>query len=201
MEELTTKFIKEESEQAYKTAKEHGFFDHHIDIATQMMLIVTEMAEAVQADRKNNRGFIEDLEASKQTMTFEEAYKETLEDTVESEFADIAIRILSFLGWENSGYVVEFLDNKQIYHLYNIYKYKFRDKTTDVPRGMFTIISNCMRSSDFYFSPSWIIANILQDVLCQVYALALHLDIDLLLHIRLKMQYNKSREYKHGRKY
>ena len=60
------------------------------------------MAEAVQADRHNRHGSIEDYESEIQMgRDIPTAYKNSLEGTVESEFADIAIRILSLLGWRD----------------------------------------------------------------------------------------------------
>lgn len=37
---------------AYLTAKEHGWHDKELSDETYLMLIITEIAEAVQADRK-----------------------------------------------------------------------------------------------------------------------------------------------------
>lgn len=201
MEELTEKFIREESQQAYETAKAKGFFNRAINIDTQMMLVVTEMAEAVQADRHNKHGYIEHLEIYDDTRPFKEAYEHIMEDTVESEFADIAIRLLSLLGYYNKLTPTVYLSDEQLFHRYSIYKYKQRRDTASIPRGLYGIICNSIGNSDISHSPSWIITDLLQDILCQVYALAVRLDIDLLLHIRLKMQYNETREYKHGCKY
>lgn len=63
------------------------------------MFIIVEMSEVLQADRKGRHGSIEDYESEiEMGRDIPTAYKNTLEDTVESEFADIAIRILSLLG-------------------------------------------------------------------------------------------------------
>lgn len=103
MEIITQKELASLSEDAFKNAEKHGFYTESTEIETALMLIITEMAEAVQADRHNRHGSIEDYESEIQMgRDIPTAYKNSLEGTVESEFADIAIRILSLLGWMNS---------------------------------------------------------------------------------------------------
>ena len=46
--------LNELSKLAHKTAVEKGFYDHERPITELVMLIVTELAEAVEADRKDN---------------------------------------------------------------------------------------------------------------------------------------------------
>lgn len=40
------------SQEAFETAKAHGWHDEELPDETYLMLIITEIAEAVQADRK-----------------------------------------------------------------------------------------------------------------------------------------------------
>jgi len=47
--------INELSKLAHKTAVEKGFYDHERPITELVMLIVTELAEAVEADRHNDK--------------------------------------------------------------------------------------------------------------------------------------------------
>jgi NTP pyrophosphatase (non-canonical NTP hydrolase) len=46
--------ITELCNRAHNNAAEHGFWDEPRDFATMMMLIVTECAEAIEADRHND---------------------------------------------------------------------------------------------------------------------------------------------------
>lgn len=97
---ITQKKLIVLANDAYLNAQRHGFYPDNTDITTALMLIITEMAEAVQADRHNRHGSIEDYESEIQMgRDIPTAYKNTLEGTVESEFADVGIRILSLLGW------------------------------------------------------------------------------------------------------
>ena len=98
MKIITKKELASLAEDTFKNAEKHGFYTDSTEIETALMLIITEMAEAVQADRHNRHGSIEDYESEIQIgRDISTAYKNTLEGTVESEFADIAIRILSLL--------------------------------------------------------------------------------------------------------
>ena len=47
--------LNELKDRAYKIAKSHGWHDKELSDETYLMLIITEIAEAVQADRKGIR--------------------------------------------------------------------------------------------------------------------------------------------------
>lgn len=171
---ITQEQIIQLSNKAYDTAKAQGFYSDNTDIATALMLIITEMAEAVQEDRKGGM--------------------------VEPEIADIAIRILSLLGWYNSKNPVEFFDNKTISYLISIHRIGFKNNNSNLPRGLYYIISTSFESH-YANCPGWIVTETIQDILFKVFALAEHLGIPILEHIKTKMQYNETREYKHRCKY
>ncbi len=198
--DITHQQIIQLSSQAYDTAKAQGFYTDRTNITTALMLIITEMAEAVQADRKNKHGSIDDYESWLGTSE-EHAYEYSLEGTVESEFSDIAIRILSLLGWYNDKHPVEFYQDTQLLNRINLSECKFTHDHLDLPRGLFRILSETITLSDAEYNPDWVITDLLQDTLCQVLALANYLGIDIISHIHLKMQYNEYRDHLHGYKY
>lgn len=51
--------LKELGRRAFETAKAKGFHDEPIDIPRALMLTVSELAEALEADRKNKRANVE----------------------------------------------------------------------------------------------------------------------------------------------
>lgn len=51
---ITQKKLVVLANDAYLNAQRHGFYPDNTDITTALMLIITEMAEAVQADRHNS---------------------------------------------------------------------------------------------------------------------------------------------------
>lgn len=48
-------YLQELIKEAHNNAKEKGFWEKDIDFATKVMLIVTELAEAVEADRHDDQ--------------------------------------------------------------------------------------------------------------------------------------------------
>lgn len=118
---ITQKKLVVLANDAYLNAQRHGFYPDNTDITTALMLIITEMAEAVQADRHNRHGSIEDYESEIQMgRDIPTAYKNTLEGTVESEFADVGIRILSLLGWMDTKRPTEFQSDSYLKEEYGI---------------------------------------------------------------------------------
>ena len=195
---ITQKKLTILANDAYLNAQSHGFYPDNTDITTALMLIITEMAEAVQADRHNRHGSIEDYESEIQMdRDIRTAYKNTLEGTVESEFADVGIRILSLLGWMDTKRPTKFQNDSYLKEEYEIAKIKYKcGITKDFYRIICVLCTQIGNNSQY-----WYISKIIQQTLMQVFALAQNNNIDLMEHIRLKMQYNESRPYLHGCKY
>jgi NTP pyrophosphatase (non-canonical NTP hydrolase) len=81
--------INELQKKIHQTAKDHGWWNDDRDIGTILMLIVTEVAEAMEAHRENKQ-------SSENIPQF---------SGVEEELADIIIRVLDFAG--HKGYDME----------------------------------------------------------------------------------------------
>jgi len=91
--------ISEISYQINENAKAKGFWDNGIDIPEKLMLIVSEISEAMEADRINKRADWtydgppiiqpEQLDDEK----FKELFESWVKNTLEDELADAAIRI------------------------------------------------------------------------------------------------------------
>ena len=205
MKIITQKELASLAEAAFKNAEKHGFYTESTEIETALMLIITEMAEAVQADRKNRHGSIEDYESEIQMgRDIPTAYKNALEGTVESEFADIAIRILSLLGYMNIKTSIKLKSDSSLADKYEVTKIQCRVQNI-INKG--SIAKDLYRlNRDFgnfvdNESCSWFVSDTLQDILMRVFAIAHNNSIDLMEHIKLKMKYNESRPYLHGCKY
>lgn len=193
---LTQQLLKQLMTKAYETAKAKGFYKSDLDINQALMLIITEMGETIQAQRHNRHGSLEDynkwLGVSK-----EQAYEESLEGTMESEFADIAIRIISLLGWYASQKPICLMSDIEIKKTIDFHKVEFEHGNWSLPDAMYLIITR-MTYFPFSCSPAWMNTLRLQDILVQVFALAQVEGIDLVEHIELKMKYNESRPYLNG---
>lgn len=205
MKIITQKELASLAEDAFKNADKHGFYNESTEIETALMLIITEMAEAVQADRHNRHGSIEYYESEIQMgRDIPTAYKNSLEGTVESEFADIAIRILSLLGWMNSKTSIKLKSDSSLADKYEVTKIQCRVQNiinkSSIAKDLYRLNRDFGNFVDNE-SCSWFVSDTLQDILMRVFAIAHNHNIDLIEHIRLKMKYNESRPYLHGCKY
>lgn len=196
LEIITKEDLEVLSKQAYESAKNKGFYPN--DVTFCLMFIIVEMGEVLQADRKDKHGSIEDykseIEIGRDIPT---AYKNTLEGTVESEFADIAIRMLSLLGSIMDSAKVELMSDEDIKDEHALAIYTFR---LDIVRDLYRIIER-MGVFDLNDTPNWYLAKHLQEMLIDIFAIAHNHNINLMEHIKLKMKYNETRPYLHGYKY
>lgn len=107
---MTTEELNALKERALKTAVEHGFHEKEMSDAYYLGLVMSEMGDAINADRKGWHGdglLFEDDELG--GLPFAENFKKHIKDSVEDELADIIIRLLDFAGMKgykllNSGY-------------------------------------------------------------------------------------------------
>lgn len=202
MKIITQKELASLAEDAFKNADMHGFYTESTEIETALMLIITEMAEAVQTDRHNRHGSIEDYESEIQMgRDIPTAYKNSLEGTVESEFADIAICILSLLGWMNSKKPIIFNRDSFLADKYEVAKIQYNVQNLinkgSIAKDLYRLNGHFSKFVDNE-SCSWFVSDTLQDILMRVFAIAHNNNIDLMEHIKLKMKYNESRPYLHG---
>ena len=194
---LTQQLLKQFMTKAYDNAKVKGFYKPDLDINQALMLIITEMGETIQASRHNRHGSIEGYNTYLEVSDEHIAYKESLEGTVESEFADITLRIISLLGWYDSQNTICLMNDTELKKTEEFHKVEFEHGNYCLPTAMYLIITR-MTYFPFSCSPAWMNTLRLQDILVQVFALAHAEGIDLVEHIKLKMQYNESRPYLHG---
>ena len=196
---ITKEDLEVLSKQAFESAKSKGFYsDTGIDITFYLMFIIVEMSEALQADRKDRHGSIEDYESEiEMGRDIPTAYKNTLEGSVESEFADIAIRILSLLGSIMDSEKAEFMEDEDLIDEYKLAEFIFG---LDLVEDLYRLIEK-MGVCDLNDSPNWYLVKHLQKILMDIFAIARSNNINLMEHIRLKMKYNETRPYLHGYKY
>lgn len=197
---IEAKQINEWVKKAYDNAVKHGWHEEKKSKAHWLMMICTEVAEAVQADRKGRYMNDLDKEGLKTVLAndhegglFGKYYLDTIEGSVESELADICIRVFDLMGVYNieAKYGFSTFDHEVKY----IKQHSFTENAIMLTK---TIVSCNITTSisvkegtffDLYLS-----------ILATVFEWAEALGIDLIQHINLKMRYNESREYRHGNK-
>jgi NTP pyrophosphatase (non-canonical NTP hydrolase) len=94
--------INELCEKAHENAVQKGFYDKPLEIGTLLMLVVSELGEALEADRKNDKaeeGIARLLIDFASDSVFKNNFKSRVKDTFEDELADAVIRIADIAGY------------------------------------------------------------------------------------------------------
>lgn len=178
--------LQEWAKQIYEIATTHGWHEQPNSPEHYLCLIMTELAEAVEADRNSRRA---DLETFDRKMThldgsdecFKEMYKRYIKGSIEEEFADVVIRLIDM--------AVDIHGDKMIWVGYFPYGERF-DSRKSFSENAWFFIHEVLNLG--YMN--------ITDSVMYIYEWAEYLRIDLTWHIKQKMKYNNLRSYKHGGK-
>lgn len=178
--------------QAYETAKEHGFHDVEVSKEHLLMLVICEVGEAIEADRKD--AISEDdlfkvhiMDFGNEGRTYQMSYRRYIKGSVSEEMADICIRLFDMAGlygWDVMPTQEDEEGGKAWDYLY--------ERCTFVEQALALCKLLCEEVNDE------IRARI---AVAYVYWWAKKRGIDLDFHIEMKMRYNKMRTRLHGKKY
>ena len=194
---MIIKDLNELSKQIYEANKAKGFHEEKHSFEHMACLVISELMEAVEADRK---GRIADLDGFNKAMehdsrypegldeSFEFNFKNHIKDTVEDELCDAVIRLLDTAGALGINIDHSFVE-----------RHVASAKSKDVKGRLLTenIYFACGAIHESDNKPSVSINNTLVCliILCET------LNIDLWKHVELKLKYNSLRPYKHGKAY
>lgn len=187
-------------DKAYKTACEHGFHDKELSNEHLLCLVISELMEAVEADRKGKRADVKaymlstkrSIERTKDKTYFNKvAFCNKIKDTVEDELADAVIRLFDLAGLR--GINLE-LAEKDIYSNITESEESCADET--FTESIYAIATLPVRYKDIFDFPT-----VINDMIFSVFGFANHLGINLFWHISQKMEYNRLREKMHNKKY
>ena len=176
---MNEKQLTEYAKQIHQTAKDKGWWDKKRNHDEIFMLIITELAEAVEADREDIyadyevHDDIKDKVESMDEKLFKGYFEEWIKDTVEDELADTLIRALDYLYYRHRDSIIV-----------NSMEFTFSDNFAE---GVFSI---CKLFADRQILPGVI----------AITQFAERWGIDLQWHVEQKMRFNGMREYKHGGK-
>lgn len=77
-----------------------GFYEKPVEVGTHLMLITSELAEALEADRHHISADVSTYEENiLNDVPFKEAFKLSIKDSYEDEIADAIIRLLDHCGY------------------------------------------------------------------------------------------------------
>ena len=185
--------IKHYAQKAHEAAKAKGWWDEPSSMPTLKALIISELCEALEADRIGRHANVAyfkhrltEIENSINSPVQNEVllqhyktlFKSHIKDSVSDELADAAIRILDVLGW-----------NKKFFDGFTVLPYLDHEQFSE---NIYDIISEVVESRGAMF---------LSKPLRYIEALAEQLNIDLIWHIEAKLRYNELRQRKHGKSY
>lgn len=182
-------------DEAYAIAKMNGWHNEEHSDSHCLMLVITEIAEAVNADRNNSHA---DIASFKEIMSdipsgatlaehndwFKKAFENHIKNTVEDELSDVVIRCLDLCGLRklNAGTVkVEFPTGMDV----------FTERMFFICRLLTDrILANDNAALEF----------VLSQAMSYIMEHCYRKGIDLEFFIETKMKYNRLRGYRHGGK-
>lgn len=89
--------------ELHESAKAKGFWDESMETGTYLMLVVSELAEALEADRKGKyalMGRTDDLFTDPSKIDSDvEVFNRQIKDTFSDEIADTFIRLFDLAGY------------------------------------------------------------------------------------------------------
>ena len=172
---ITTEKLTELRNRAYRAACNKGFHDEQKPDAMYKMLIITEIAEAVQADRKGLRADKDEFDymVDRGAYDCEEAYEMYIKGCLEEELADIIIRMLDYCGMRN----IKFRKDNDGFPFDRLTAFR------TFPEAMYDLCEMII-SGDLCGEFS------LRCVICYCESLG----IDILWFVEMKMRYNEARE-------
>ena len=176
--------LNELRDKAYRNAVAHGWHEENLSDEHFLCLVISELMEAVEADRKGRHAdrnrfdyYMNMKERSDDEFSY--AFRYDIKDSVEDELADACIRLLDFAGLR--GYDLEIFD------------YEGSDTEDYSDMGFTEAMFRIYVTDNFYRDEPFILLN-------EIFAFCKDRNIDIFWYIEQKMKYNELRPYKHGDK-
>lgn len=85
-------------DKAYQCAVDHGWHEKNLSDEHFLCLVISELMEAVEADRKESHADTEAFNKYYDCVSFKENFERQIKGTVEEELADSCIRLLDLAG-------------------------------------------------------------------------------------------------------
>lgn len=190
--------LNELRDKAYQCAIAHGWHEEKHSDKHFLCLVMSELMEAVQADRIGRLGNKSRFEIEynrypalvEEEIRFKCSFEKNIKDSLPDELADACIRLLDLAGLRNIE-IVDFTEED----IEDASESCDGETFTEIIYAISTIPirHSCNYSSTFEEQVT--------DMILAIFGLAKHLNIDILWHINNKIRYNELRPYKHGKRY
>ena len=170
-------------DRAYDNACKHGFHDKEYSDEHWLMLILTEIGEAVNADRKGKHANVEEFNKTTKITDFGfmRTFERYIKDSVCDELADVVIRCLDFAGLKKFD-LPPVIDT-------TIHGMSF----TEIMYSCVLNLSQSVYRTVDKHSIMLVISTLIE--------VSNNLGFDLLWFVEQKMRYNELREPMHSKKY
>jgi hypothetical protein len=187
-------------DKAYQCAVAHGWHEENLSNEHFLCLVISELMEAVEADRKGKHAKVamfKEWQGNSVPLTEETRKRRFMEDfeafikgTVEEELSDACIRLLDLAGLRGislSSVPFPFHHRKE---------YKEERSKLTFTEWVYDVIRPIARYNKDNYPIGYLFIGVLQELFCKAEIMG----FDLLWFIEQKMKYNELRPYKHGDK-
>ena len=175
-------------DNAYQCAVTHGWHEENLSNEHFLCLVISELMEAIEADRKEMHADTEAFNKYCDCIDFKENFERQIKGTVEEELADSCIRLLDLAGLR--GVDLGEIDLDELKCSEGFFDWSFTE-------AIFSLVCN-ITDSDYIQSHSF--DSFLRMALIEILVFCVHKGIDIFWYIEQKMKYNELRPYKHGNK-
>ena len=168
------------AEEAHEKAVKHGFWETKMSNEHCLMLVITEIAEMVEAHRVSRKASIA---AYNEMLNKQIGFECFIKNTMEDEMADIVIRLADLAG--ALGVNFEKMSPCRYYRAYS--KFSFTENAFALSKGLCRDGIGIEKRIQFGldFVTKW----------------AQELNIELAFFVAQKMRYNVMRPYRNGKRY
>lgn len=182
------KNLNELKDKSYRCAVVHGWYEENLSDEHFLCLVISELMEAVEADRKGSHADIEAFNKYCDRIDFKENFERQIKGTVEEELADACIRLLSLSGLRNVN--LGELDIDELKCSEGFLDWTFTE-------SIYSIVSDMTNQA---FIETHSLETHLRVSIIEIISFCLNINIDIFWFIDKKIKYNELRPYMHGGK-
>lgn len=193
--------LNELRDKAYQIALYNGWHEKNLSDEHFLCLVISELTEAVEADRKEKHAnrtkfnqkmdyFLHEVKLYGESydIAYREMFEDHIKDTVEDELADACIRLLDLAGLRKTD--LGEINEDELRCSEQFFDWTFTESIYHIECNI----------TDIDFIDKYSLEAFLRASIRVIMSFAAQKNIDIFWHIDQKMEYNKLRGYHHGGK-
>jgi len=198
--------LNELAKEIHEANKAKGFWARERSSAEILVLIQSEMFEALEAERKSRSAKkVPECLIMMNKEGFNDFFAKHVKDSFEDELADTVIRILDMAGAWN-------IDIQNMYLAPTLRSWSDQNPSLNLMQKEFYNFQSCVLEFSYLISQillkqsqtivtDTVLAKGANQMLLFVLAIAQHFRVKVWEHVKLKLAYNTSRTHMHGKRY